>query len=157
MIDNCLRILLMDGNFKMRPYEMTVEDKKEYMRSFLGNRPFTKEFLVFDNAVIRFTSLTGNEINRLKSYSIVFQDDPVLLQFVNLIYHTSPSLFDLSKDIKSVDCSNEIVELLKDAFNKQSTERLEAMTLLYNSFLSLITELRESLFDQDFWKGAGVA
>lgn len=133
----------------------TLDDKKEYFRATLGDRPFSKEFIIFEDTPIRFRSLTVMESDIMRKYDSKLDDDSMILSLVRIFMYMDASE-GIASTIKTMTV-DEGIQVVTEEARKMSKERYTAYLAAYNQFIDLLVELRESILDKDFWQGAGAA
>jgi hypothetical protein len=147
------------------------EDKKEFLRSVLGNRPFTKEYKLFDGKLfVSFSSLNGKRsdaINRILDEALqLYGENPDKLFDIGLRVRTlflldhikAETGFAYIPDKETTVLPSNLDEALA-AFGKMTEDMHEPLIqaavhscLLFNALHR--TLVKEGL-DRNFWKGAG--
>jgi hypothetical protein len=148
------------------PVPVGEEDKKEYIRSILGDSCFSKEYSIFGGEFkIKFTDLISTEADNLVRVLTNITDDPLFLAkaikikiIFGLVSFSRGTTDTIPDRDRLLDENLDVADYLK-IYNELVGELPETlcgmMAKLYNDFTNLIISLAESAFDENFWKGAG--
>lgn len=140
------------------------DDKKEYLRSILGGRVFSKTYELYNGSItFTYQSLLGSEVEKINEvfFDLAAANEPELLIEGNKI----KSLFYLKK-IKIEETTTNLetpedvsIENYKEKYLERFGKSSEPIIQMLNStliqFLKLQTNLVANGFDENFWKGAG--
>ena len=144
---------------------VSEDDKKEYMRSILGEGCFSKEYPLYGGRFkAKFTDLMTEESDAMVEVLNQIVEDPLFLPKaikIKLLFSTMHYV----KGDKKIDNDREalmepkikvekILKLYNEFFKLPETQ-CGMIAKEYQDFTTLIITLAESGFDENFWKGAG--
>lgn len=145
--------------------EPTPADMREYTRSILGSRPFTKTYELMQGQIkLTFISLDGATSEVLNSHILgIKTEDPLIyntaLAKVRLLYYARGVKLGVEETIPfSVpenDTELDIDKLFIERFGKLPESVVSMVTRSLNLFRGLEAALMSKAFDENFWTGAG--
>ena len=144
---------------------VSEDDKKEYLRTILGEGCFTKEYLLYGGKFkIKFVDLMTQEADAMVEILNQAINDPLFITkaikikliFSTLYYIKGDKKVEMDKKniLKPGITIKEALEEYNKFFNLPETQ-CGMIGKLYQDFSNLIICLAENGFDENFWEGAG--
>lgn len=133
---------------------MEMDIKQRYMRSILGQKPFTYTFTILDNREVTFTTLTVDSANTLRKLEQGIVDNDDKLCTLRALWHIDgmvgwDTLETIVRDLHKDPSSYDMV------YPTLSEEVTTVVWNLYKEFVEVLGQLREEVSNKDFWQGAG--
>jgi len=141
------------------------EDRKEYIRSFLGTRNFTKEYSLLDGEFkIMFSDIPSKEADFILNFLSELVNDPTMMSkllqikilFGTVYFMRGTQKTEIDRDkVFACKSAKECFDLYDEYFGK-IPEALTGMVFkFYNIFCDLIVNVTTGGFDKNFTRGAG--
>lgn len=142
--------------------DVVLEDKKNYVRSVLADKPFTKEFKILEDTTLVFRELKGVEEIQLETFLKELPEDSglskdELRERIIVLSHLKSfngKPYTLLKELDKIDVNialNQVLDFFKD---KTSTFKAVLFKCWY-VYDSLMNNLLDEIHNENFWKAAG--
>lgn len=159
-----------EADLKLNKVQVTEEDKEQFLKCLLANKPFVKEYSLFNNNLkVKLKTLNVEETRRVQEQIQIDEadgyaknDEKYFMEVAN--YRLSYSLVsvddvDFEKLVKKVEFENEgedenahlrVKERVK-VFNDWTSFKLSGVFDAYSDFQKLIVELTQNSKNPNFW------
>ena len=141
---------------------ITDQDKEDFLKSVLGDQPFTKEIKLYGGSfkmVLKTLSVSENQ----EIFNQITTDRNKGLADSTDSYFVTLSLYRLALSLISIDDKTFTFEVGEDEtkleagkkyFDKWNGHKLGAIIEAYNGFQDTVAYLATKASDQSFWKAA---
>lgn len=150
-------------NIKQREAECSDEERKEYVRAMLGSRLFSKQYELFDGKMkLTFTSLPNSKAEEMaKVLRLLDRNSPTFIgdaHRVKALYYLS-AYNDVAFEVpeKEFEDYEHAHVMFTESFEQFSEDQMTIIMRALAEFQNLLALLAQSAFDENFWKGAGLA
>lgn len=142
------------------------EDLKEFVRSLLGNHPFTKEYSLFNGEFkVSYRTLQSDQSSRLAEHLYTLdrlfnedqkrEMDSAVLK-LKLCYYTKECNKIAFPVISKEKDTETVLKECKDFLSVFTDNAMSILTRTLSEFLILQRMLIEEGYDVNFWEGAGL-
>jgi hypothetical protein len=141
----------------------TEDEKQEYIRTLLGDRPYTKKYSLYNGRLnLLFSAISSNASEGLgQILKEIKEDDPQTRMTeclkVKLLYYLRERGDDKYSPPTGAESYEELQTMFQKRFGSMSEDVVAVLIRSYLQFTLLLGQLTEAAFDANFWKGAGLA